>query len=169
MTGGDIALISITQQFIQINLFSLHSDTSTLPHNTYIQIIFEKQISVVNTPIPVDRYLYHWYTILLGTTRALAHIGVHFTHHVFGLSTVNHRWPMKEPTRKQSYNHRWPKKEPSINHVFLLNTIALWNKSHYALVNFLYFTRVWQYASLFPSLYKKILTFSHIPCTHKVL
>ena len=34
----------------------------------------------------MDRYSYHWYTILLGATRALAHIGVHFTHHVFGLS-----------------------------------------------------------------------------------
>ena len=56
-------------------------------HIRYIQIIFEKQISVVNTSIPVDRYPYHWYTILLGATRALAHIGVHFTHHVFGLSS----------------------------------------------------------------------------------
>ena len=34
----------------------------------------------------MDRYPYHWYTILLGATRALAHIGVYFTHHVFGLS-----------------------------------------------------------------------------------
>ena len=34
----------------------------------------------------MDRYPYHWYTILLEATRALAHIGVHFTHHVFGLS-----------------------------------------------------------------------------------
>ena len=32
----------------------------------------------------MDRYPYHWYTILLGATRALAHIGVYFTHHVFG-------------------------------------------------------------------------------------
>ena len=31
------------------------------------------------------RYPYHEYTILLGATRALAHIGVHFTHRVFGL------------------------------------------------------------------------------------
>ena len=89
MTGGDITLISITQQFIHISLFSLHSDTSTLSHITYIQIIFEKQISVVNTSIPVDRYPYHWYTILLGATRALAHIGVHFTHHVFGMLVCN--------------------------------------------------------------------------------
>ena len=87
MTGGDITLISITQQFIQINLFSLDLDTSTLSHITYIQIIFEKKISIVNTSIPVDRYPYHWYTILLGATRALAHIGVHFTHHVFDLSS----------------------------------------------------------------------------------
>ena len=36
----------------------------------------------------MDRYPYLWYTILLGATRALAHIGVHFTHHVFGLSVV---------------------------------------------------------------------------------
>ena len=35
----------------------------------------------------MDRYPYHWYTILLRATGALAHIGVHFTHHVFGLST----------------------------------------------------------------------------------
>ena len=34
----------------------------------------------------MDRYPYHWYTILLEATRALAHIGVHLTHHVFGLS-----------------------------------------------------------------------------------
>ena len=34
----------------------------------------------------MDRYPYHWYIILLGATRALAHIGVHFTHRVFGLS-----------------------------------------------------------------------------------
>ena len=39
----------------------------------------------------MDRYSYHEYTILLGATRALAHIGVHFTHHVFGLSTVLQR------------------------------------------------------------------------------
>ena len=37
----------------------------------------------------MDRYPYHWYTILLGAMRALAHIGVHFTHPVFGLSTTN--------------------------------------------------------------------------------
>ena len=30
----------------------------------------------------MDRYLYHEYTILLEATRALAHIGVHFTHSV---------------------------------------------------------------------------------------
>ena len=30
----------------------------------------------------MDRYPYRWYTILLGATRALAHIGVHFTHRV---------------------------------------------------------------------------------------
>ena len=54
----------------------------------YIQIIFKKPIFVFNTPIPVDRYSYHWYTILLGATRALAHIGVHFTHHVFDLSVA---------------------------------------------------------------------------------
>ena len=34
----------------------------------------------------MDRYPYHEYTILLGATRALAHIGVYFTHRVFGLS-----------------------------------------------------------------------------------
>ena len=34
----------------------------------------------------MDRYPYHEYTILLGATRTLAHIGVHFTHRVFGLS-----------------------------------------------------------------------------------
>ena len=34
----------------------------------------------------MDRYPYHWYIILLGATRALAHIGIHFTHRVFGLS-----------------------------------------------------------------------------------
>ena len=44
--------------------------------------------SVVNTPFPVDRYPYYKYTILLGATRALAHIGIHFTHRVFGLSTA---------------------------------------------------------------------------------
>ena len=32
----------------------------------------------------MDRYSYHEYTILLGATSALAHIGVHFTHHIFG-------------------------------------------------------------------------------------
>ena len=36
----------------------------------------------------MDRYPYHEYTILLGATRALAHIGVHFTHRVFGLSGI---------------------------------------------------------------------------------
>ena len=36
----------------------------------------------------MDRYPYHKYTILLGATRALAHIGIHFTHRVFGLSSV---------------------------------------------------------------------------------
>ena len=35
----------------------------------------------------MDRYPYYKYTILLGATRALAHIGVHFTRHVFGLSS----------------------------------------------------------------------------------
>ena len=34
----------------------------------------------------MDRYPYHRYTILLGATHALAHIGVHFSQHVFGLS-----------------------------------------------------------------------------------
>ena len=34
----------------------------------------------------MDRYPYFKYTILLGATRALAHIGIHFTHRVFGLS-----------------------------------------------------------------------------------
>ena len=33
----------------------------------------------------MDRYPYRWYTILLEATRALAHIGIHFTHRVFGL------------------------------------------------------------------------------------
>ena len=37
----------------------------------------------------MDRYPYHEYTILLGATRALAHIGVHFRHRVFGLSVIN--------------------------------------------------------------------------------
>ena len=37
----------------------------------------------------MDRYPYHEYTILLGATRALAHIGVYFTHHVFGLSSTH--------------------------------------------------------------------------------
>ena len=36
----------------------------------------------------MDRYPYHEYTILLGATRALAHIGVYFTHRVFGLSSM---------------------------------------------------------------------------------
>ena len=36
----------------------------------------------------MDRYPYHWYSILLGATRALTHIGVHFTHHVFSLSAA---------------------------------------------------------------------------------
>ena len=43
-----------------------------------------------------------------------------------------------------------PLKEPPINRAFLLNTIALWNKSHRALVTFSYFSRAWRYASLFP-------------------
>ena len=34
----------------------------------------------------MDRYPYFKYTILLGAMRALAHIGIHFTHRVFGLS-----------------------------------------------------------------------------------
>ena len=37
----------------------------------------------------MDRYPYHWYTILLGATRALAHIGVYFTHRVFDLSATD--------------------------------------------------------------------------------
>ena len=36
----------------------------------------------------MDRYPYYKYTILLGATRALAHIGIHFTHRVFRLSMV---------------------------------------------------------------------------------
>ena len=37
----------------------------------------------------MDRYSYYKYTILLGATRALAHIGVHiYTHRVFGLSVI---------------------------------------------------------------------------------
>ena len=36
----------------------------------------------------MDRYPYYKYTILLGATRALAHIGVHFTQRVFGLSVL---------------------------------------------------------------------------------
>ena len=36
----------------------------------------------------MDRYPYHWYIILLGAMRALAHIGVHFTHRIFGLSVL---------------------------------------------------------------------------------
>ena len=35
----------------------------------------------------MDRYPYFKYTILLGATRALAHLGTYFTHRVFGLST----------------------------------------------------------------------------------
>ena len=38
----------------------------------------------------MDQYLYFKYTILLGATRALAHIGIHFTHRVFGLSLSLH-------------------------------------------------------------------------------
>ena len=34
----------------------------------------------------MDRYPYDKYTILLGATRALAHLGTHFTHRVYGLS-----------------------------------------------------------------------------------
>ena len=34
----------------------------------------------------MDRYPYDKYTILLGATRALAHLGTHFTHHVYDLS-----------------------------------------------------------------------------------
>ena len=37
----------------------------------------------------MDRYPYFKYTILLGATRALAHIGIHFTHRVFGLSRTH--------------------------------------------------------------------------------
>ena len=33
----------------------------------------------------MDRYPYRWYTILLEAKRALAHIGIHFTHRVFSL------------------------------------------------------------------------------------
>ena len=37
----------------------------------------------------MDRYPYYKYTILLGATRALTHIGVHiYTHHAFGLSDI---------------------------------------------------------------------------------
>ena len=36
----------------------------------------------------MDRYLYHEYTILLGATRALTHIGVYFIHRVFRLSEL---------------------------------------------------------------------------------
>ena len=48
----------------------------------------------------MDRYPYYKYTILLGATRALAHIGVHFTHRVFGLSgaqeIIKHREPFNQ-------------------------------------------------------------------------
>ena len=47
----------------------------------------------------MDRYPYLWYTILLGATRALAHIGVHFTHHVFGLSVYVDDMIMKSRNR----------------------------------------------------------------------
>ena len=40
----------------------------------------------------MDRYPYFKYTILLGATRALAHIGIQFTHRVFGLSHVHTTW-----------------------------------------------------------------------------
>ena len=42
----------------------------------------------------MDRYSYFKYTILLGATRALAHIGIHFTHCVFGLS-LSYMDPLK--------------------------------------------------------------------------
>ena len=52
----------------------------------FVKIISKKQVFVVDIHVPVDRYPYHWYTILLGPTHALAHISVYFTHHVFDLS-----------------------------------------------------------------------------------
>ena len=70
VTGGDLTL-NILNSFFKISLFRYYLRSKTF---------------VVNTPVPVDRYPYRWYTILLGATRALAHIGVHFTHRVFGLS-----------------------------------------------------------------------------------
>ena len=53
----------------------------------------------------MDRYPYHWYTILLGATRALAHIGVDFTHHVFGLSMVLERCKAKNLVPKWEKFH----------------------------------------------------------------
>ena len=37
----------------------------------------------------MDRYPYDKYTILLWATRALAHLGTHFTHRVIGLSVMH--------------------------------------------------------------------------------
>ena len=42
----------------------------------------------------MDRYPYFKYTILLGATRALAHLGTYFTHRVFGLSTPIDLFPL---------------------------------------------------------------------------
>ena len=54
----------------------------------------------------MDRYPYHEYTILLGATCALAHIGVHFTHRVFGLSLM-YKGAIKSEIDSILNNHTW--------------------------------------------------------------
>ena len=67
----------------------------------------------------MDRYLYHEYTIILGATRALAHIGVYFTHCIFRLS-IRQRL-LTAQSRQKSYAdiRRLPLEFEVGDHVFL--------------------------------------------------
>ena len=87
MIGGDITLVLNSSKFIKIDsLVKFYIITFFLKNNLF-RYYLKSRIFVVNTPFPVDRYPYYKHTILLGATRALAHIGTHFTHRVFGLSS----------------------------------------------------------------------------------
>ena len=86
MTGGDITLGSNTVNSLESIAESHFFFLLKFSLEPFIQILSESRTSVVNTPVPVDRYPYDKYTILLGDTRALAHLGTHFTHRVISLS-----------------------------------------------------------------------------------
>ena len=95
MTGGDITLGFKTnilfKSIVRVVFASLNSLLKL-----FFRYCLKSRTFVVNTPFPMDRYPYFKYTILLGATRALAHIGINFTHRVFGLSTGVSKGPRNQ-------------------------------------------------------------------------